>query len=121
LSFGRLGDADVLGVDRASRGGIIFGGFGKLAVGKSVADFDGHFGLRSLEFSGAVSIAQLGGKVKMLARSTAAGYIPGHADYRRSDTGSPPHARRGAPRPRLRRPRAKGRRGHAHHLSQAAL
>jgi general secretion pathway protein E len=33
-------------------------------------------GLRSLEFSKAASIAQLRGKVKMLARSTAAGYIP---------------------------------------------
>src|SRR6266849_349628 len=100
LAFDRLGDADVLGVDRASRGRIVFGGFGKLAVGKSVADFDGHFGLRSLEFSKAVSIAQLGGKVKMLARSAGAGYIPGHADRRRSGTGSPPHALRGAPRPR---------------------
>src|SRR6266705_2688824 len=66
LSFRRLGDADVLGVDRASRGGIVFGGFGKLAVGKSVADFDGHFGLRSLEFSGRSASRSWAAKSKCL-------------------------------------------------------
>src|SRR5882762_7055035 len=105
LSFGRVGDAQVLGVDRASRGGVVFGGFGQLAVGKLVAYFDGHFGLRSFVFFGAARIAQLSGKVKMLARSTAAGYIPGHADRRPSGAGPPTDARRGPPGPR------RGRRG----------
>src|SRR2546421_9197517 len=77
-------------------------------------------GLRSLEFSKAVSIAQLGGKVQPLARSTAAGYIPRHADCRRSATGPPPHALRGAAGPRRRRARAQGGRGQAGGRSQAA-
>ena len=50
LAFGHFRDADVLGIDRAARGLVEFGGFGKLAVGESVADFDGHFGLRELRF-----------------------------------------------------------------------
>src|SRR5437763_13609501 len=50
-------------------------------------------GLRSLEVSKAVSIAQLGGKGKTLARPTAAGYSPRHADCRRHPHGptAPPH------------------------------